>query len=169
MDKNKVGRKYNREKWGWKNENEIKNYHYDPNSRERQMKDSSLFSFIGWVGILAIVIMCLIGSCSKAQAQNVVFVDYKWQSDITIYITNNKWQADEVVKFVRYKWEMGGRNVWRKVRRNYPGAVKIYVTNRRWEADRIVWYRGFPKRNRWQVSNRINHRAHHCHPKHCRR
>ena len=48
------------------------------------------------------VIIAFIVSCMTLQSQNVAFVDYKWQSDITIYVTNNKWQADTKVKFVDY-------------------------------------------------------------------
>jgi hypothetical protein len=134
--------------------------------RNRQLKDSTMFSALGWIGIIISVILMLVMSCTALQAQNVVFVNSKRQADITIYITSNKWQADTKVKFVKHKWEMGGRNVWRKVRRNYPGAMKIYVTNNKWEADRIVWYAKYL----WQINsnNPLHHRGHHCHPRLCR-
>ena len=51
---NKTGRKYDREKWGWKDESEIN--HYQGKSKE-QLEKSYVGAFIGIVGMLVILIV----------------------------------------------------------------------------------------------------------------
>ena len=56
---NKTGRKYDREKWGWKDESEIN--HYQGKS-ETQLKSSYIGAFVGIIGMVVIlVIYAIIG------------------------------------------------------------------------------------------------------------
>ena len=117
--------------------------------RNRQLKDSTLFNFIGWVGI---AIMLIIGSCCKVQAQEVVFVHFKRQADKIVYITNKTYEADKLVYITKKPWEVK-ENVWlikgsRIIESMfYPGAVKIYTTKHKWEADEIIYFVSY----KWQI------------------
>ena len=51
---NKTGRKYDREKWGWKDESEIN--HYQGKS-ETQLKSSYIGAFVGIIGMVIILII----------------------------------------------------------------------------------------------------------------
>jgi hypothetical protein len=64
---NKRGRRFNREKWGWKNESEIKHYckYY---TDERRWKDALLINTIGWVGVGACIAWIGIGEILKMLA-----------------------------------------------------------------------------------------------------
>ena len=73
-----------------------------------------------------------------SNAQVVKFVNYKYQSDVKVYLTDYSYQADATVFVTSYRYQAKDKlGYWFVSSSNYE-AVKIYITKYKYEADVII-------------------------------
>ena len=84
------------------------------------------------------LILCL-SLCLISNAQVVKFVNYKYQSDVKVYLTDYSYQADATVFVTPYRYQAKDKlGYWFVSSSNY-GAVKVYITKHKYEADVLVY------------------------------
>ena len=97
-----------------------------------------------------LVLIVFLSVYFNSNAQNVKWVDKKYQADVNVYFTNWKYQADAVVYVTPYKPYSKELGIW--YINAYPSRknVKVRVVKYKYQADIIVYVTD------WRYQVRVN-------------